>query len=98
MSRTTSPSTQKSYSLVRVCRVWHLKRSTIWQRRSKVEGPAGTIVRPGPHGPCSDAELVRRLEDHPGRRALFMGKDIAKCGPDSAMLSPSEPRNDGFCV
>ncbi len=29
MSRTTSPSTQKSYSLVRVCRVWHLQRSTI---------------------------------------------------------------------
>ena len=62
MSRTTSPSTQKSYSLVRVCRVWHLKRSTIyWQRRTKV-GPANTIVRPGPQGPCSDAELVQHIK------------------------------------
>jgi hypothetical protein len=61
MSRTTSPSTQKSYSLVRVCRVWHLKRSTIyWQRRTK--GPANTIVRPGPQGPCSDAELVQHIK------------------------------------
>jgi len=62
MSRTTSPSTQKSYSLVRVCRVWHLKRSTIyWQRRTQ-EGPASTIVRPGPQGPCNDAELVKYIK------------------------------------
>jgi len=62
MSRTTSPSTQKAYSLVRVCRVWHLKRSTIyWQRRTK-EGPASIIVRPGPQGPCSDDELVQHIK------------------------------------
>ncbi len=36
MSRTTSPSTQKPYSLVRVCRVWRLNRSTVyWQRLPK---------------------------------------------------------------
>jgi putative transposase len=62
MSRTASPSTQKSYSLVRVCRVWHLKRSTVyWQRRTKA-GPANTTVRPGPQGPCSDTELVQHIK------------------------------------
>lgn len=62
MSRTTSPSTQKPYTLVRVCRVWHLQRSTIyWQRRSKA-GPASASVRPGPQGPCSDAELVQHIK------------------------------------
>jgi len=62
MSRTTSPSTQKPYSLVRVCRVWHLKRSTIyWQRRSQA-GPASASRRPGPHGPCGDAELTQHIK------------------------------------
>jgi putative transposase len=61
MSRTTSPSTQKPYSLVRVCRVWRLKRSTIyWQRRTK--GKPVTTVRPGPQGPCRDDELVENIK------------------------------------
>jgi putative transposase len=61
MSRTTSPSTQKPYSLVRVCRVWCLKRSTIyWQRRNKDK--AASTVRPGPQGPCRDAELVGHIK------------------------------------
>ena len=62
MSRTTSPSTQKSSSLVRVCRVWRWQRSTIsWQRRTK-DGPARASVRPGPLGPCCDAELVQQIK------------------------------------
>jgi putative transposase len=62
MSRATSPSTQKPYSLVRVCRVWRLQRSTLyWQRQSKAR-PASTSVRPGPLGPCSDAELVQHIK------------------------------------
>ena len=45
MSRATSPSKQKPYALVRVCRVWRLQRSTIyWQRQSKV-GPASSAAR-----------------------------------------------------
>ena len=43
MSRTASPSTQKLYSLVRVCRVWCLQRSTLyWQ-----PGPRGASRRSG---------------------------------------------------
>jgi putative transposase len=61
MSRTTSPSTLKPYSLVRVCRVWSLKRSTIyWQRRNKEK--TATNLRPGPQGPCRDAELVEHIQ------------------------------------
>ncbi|MFP3868863.1 MAG: IS3 family transposase [Desulfobacteraceae bacterium] len=62
MSRTTSPSTQKPYSLVRVCRVWRLKRSTIYGQRRTKAGPAKTTVRPGPQGPCRDDELVEHIK------------------------------------
>ncbi|MFP3868922.1 MAG: hypothetical protein ACLFUU_12335 [Desulfobacteraceae bacterium] len=61
MSRTTSPSTQKPYSLVRVCRVWRLKRSTIYGQRRTKEKPV-TTGRPGPQGPCRDAELVQHIK------------------------------------
>jgi putative transposase len=62
MSRTTSPSTQKPYSLVRVCRVWCLTRSTVsWQRRPK-GAPAGATARPGPIGPCADHDLVQHIK------------------------------------
>ena len=62
MSRTTSPSTQKPYSLVRGCRVWRLGRSTVyWQRLLKAE-PAGATTRPGPRGPCADHDLVQHLK------------------------------------
>lgn len=62
MSRTTSPSTQKPYSLVRVCRVWRLGRSTVyWQRLSKTK-PAGVTMRPGPAGPCADHDLVQHIK------------------------------------
>lgn len=62
MSRTTSPSTQKPYSLVRVCRVWRLSRSTVyWQRLPKAE-PSGATARPGPRGPCADQDLVQHIK------------------------------------
>jgi len=62
MSRTTSPSTQKPYSLVRVCRVWRFQRSTVyWQRLPKTK-PAGFTVRPGPAGPCADHDLVQHIK------------------------------------
>jgi len=62
MSRTTSPSTQKPYSLVRVCHVWRLGRSTVyWQRLPKAE-PAGATTRPGPRGPCADHDLVQHIK------------------------------------
>jgi len=62
MSLTTSPSTQKPYSLVRVCRVRRLGRSTVyWQRLPKV-APAGAAARPGPQGPCADHDLLQHIK------------------------------------
>jgi putative transposase len=59
MSRTPSPSTQKPYSLVRVCRVWRLGRATVyWHRLTKAQRPR----RPGPQGPCTDYELVGHIK------------------------------------
>lgn len=58
MSRTASPSTHKPYSLVRVCRVWRLGRSTVyWQRLPKAQ----SSTRPGPVGPCADADLLQHI-------------------------------------
>jgi putative transposase len=60
MSRTTSPSTQKPYYLVRICRVWRRPRSTLYgQRRPQGRQPA---ERPGPVGPCADHDLVLHLK------------------------------------
>jgi putative transposase len=58
MSQATSPSTGKPYSLVRVCRVWGLARSTIyWQGHTR----ATPGTRRGPVGPCTDDELVDHI-------------------------------------
>jgi putative transposase len=58
MSRTASPSTQKLYSLVRVCRVWRLGRSTVyWQRLPRPQ----FVTRPVPLGPCADEDLVHHI-------------------------------------
>jgi hypothetical protein len=55
MSQAISPSTNTNYGLARVCRVWGVARSTVyWQRQER----GGTASRPGPTGPCTDAELV----------------------------------------
>ena len=47
MSRTTSPSTQKLYSLVRVCRVWRLAALHPVLAASAPEAPAGEAARTG---------------------------------------------------
>jgi putative transposase len=55
MSQATSPSTGKSYGLVRVCRVWSIARSTgYWQRHAS----SAPRARRGPVGPGTDDELV----------------------------------------
>jgi putative transposase len=58
MSQATSSSTAMRYGLARVCRAWGVARSTLyWQRQKRV----GTRSRPGPVGPCTDAELVDHM-------------------------------------
>jgi putative transposase len=58
MSQATSASTGTRYGLARVCRVWGVARSTVyWQRQQHMSADR----RPGPSGPCTDAELVAHI-------------------------------------
>lgn len=64
MSQTRSPSTGRSYSLQRVCRVWKRPRSTVYWRRKR--NAARPELRPvprkrGPMGPCSDETLTDHI-------------------------------------
>ena len=62
MSRTASPSTGKNYGLARVCRLWSIGRATLYRHRSpETEEAPPPRRRPGPHGPCSDAELLQHI-------------------------------------
>ena len=55
MSRTTSPSTHKPYSLVRICRVWCFIRSIIyWQQRTK-GGGGGIVSDENPQPPLASS-------------------------------------------
>jgi putative transposase len=61
ISRTTSPSTHKVYSLRRVCQVWRLPRSTFYAQRQRTWQPDCPRQRPGPLGPCADEMLVEHI-------------------------------------
>ena len=60
MSQARSVSSGKIYGLQRVCRVWHVPRSTIYKHRTMVR-TKGVSVRRGPEGPCPDEELVEHI-------------------------------------
>jgi len=60
MSRAHSPSLGRIYGLARVTRIWNLSRATVY--RSRVEKPEEVPRRrPGPIGPCPDAELADHI-------------------------------------
>ena len=58
-------ATRRRYGLQRVCRIWHVARSTVYaQRQALRPGPACTATPPrrrGPLGPCTDALLVAQI-------------------------------------
>ena len=60
MSQVCSISTGKTYGLQRVCRVWGIARSTVYEHRRKRHFPR-LATRRGPQGPCSDEELVQHI-------------------------------------
>jgi putative transposase len=64
MSQTVSPSANRSYGLARVCRVWDLPRSTVYDHLGRQEtGGSYSGLKRGPVGACSDAELLERIRD-----------------------------------
>jgi putative transposase len=60
MSRTLSSSTGHPYGLARVAAIWRVSRTTLYRRRGG-DAPVVEPRRPGPPGPCPDAELVEHI-------------------------------------
>ena len=57
-----SVSSRKQYGLARVCRVWEIARSTVYAGRQRArQDRSAARRRPGPVGPCTDAELVKPI-------------------------------------
>jgi putative transposase len=59
MSRGASPSTHRTYGILRVTRVWGTARATVYRHRCQRDHPSAR--RPGPHGPLADDALVEAI-------------------------------------
>ena len=84
MSRTVSPFTSRSYGLARVSRAWRVSRAGMYRFLKRAPSPA-VPRRPGPTGPCPDADLADHIRQ--GNRSVptFTAKAIAKYGRDCAL-------------
>lgn len=76
MSQACSISVGKTYGLHRVCRVWDVPRSTVYEHRSRAR-TQHVPLRRGPQGPCSDEELVEHIRTTIGERP-FHGEGYRK--------------------
>lgn len=64
MSQASSISARKRYGLQRVCRRWHVGRSTVYAQRDpelKIEADQSGPRRRGPTGACPDDQLVGHI-------------------------------------
>jgi putative transposase len=64
MSQTHSPSGGRRYGLQRVCHVWKVPRSTVYEQRKRNATPAERLAAPGkrgPKGPYTDAQVVEHI-------------------------------------
>ncbi len=60
MSQTVSPSTSRSYGLARVSRAWSVSRAGVYRFLKRTASPP-IARRPGPTGPCPDADLAHHI-------------------------------------
>jgi transposase InsO family protein len=70
MAETTSSATGRGYGIARVCRVWHVPRSTFYAARKPQSDSTATAVRPARRGPkpaISDAALLAAIRADLGR-------------------------------
>jgi transposase InsO family protein len=79
MSETISGSTGKRYGVQRVCRVWEVARSSVYERRQRAEKrQEGEVpARPGPQPKVPDAELLAAIEADL-KRSPFIGEGHRK--------------------
>ena len=79
MSETISESTSKRYGVQRVCRVWEVARSSVYERRQRAEKrqEGEEPARPGPQPKVSDAELLAGIEADL-KRSPFIGEGHRK--------------------
>jgi putative transposase len=72
MSRQVSPSTNKSYGIARVLRVWELTRSSFYAARFREQHPNASPGKRGPHNLSDEQALdeIRKVLHAP----LFAGE------------------------
>jgi putative transposase len=67
MTRVTSPSVQRRYSLATVCRLWGVSRATLYRQRPAHVAAGATEAQPprrrGPQGVCSDDDLLAAIRE-----------------------------------
>ena len=61
MSQTVPPSTSRCYGLARVSRAWSVSRAGVYRFLKGAPSPAIARRRPGPTGPCPDADLADHI-------------------------------------
>ena len=84
MSQTVSPSTSRCYGLARVSRAWSVSRAGVYRFLKGAPSPAIARRRPGPIGPCPDADLAI-ISAGKSKRPTFTAKAIANYGRDCAL-------------
>jgi putative transposase len=79
MSETISETTGKRYGVQRVCRVWEVARSSVYERRQRAEKrEEGDVpARRGPPPKFADAELLAAIETDL-KRSPFIGEGHRK--------------------
>ena len=61
MSRTTSPSTGRPYGTTRICQLWEVPRSTVYERRARARRPLRPAAKRGPRQAWTDEALTEQI-------------------------------------
>ena len=61
MSRTTSPSTGRPYGTMRICQLWEVPRSTVYERWARARRPLRPAAKRGPRQAWTDEALTEQV-------------------------------------
>ena len=91
MSRASSPSTARRYGTARVCQLWEVPRSTVYERRARASRPVQPAAKRGPKAGL-DGRGADRADPRGAhqlavpRRGLPQGLGAAAPGPACVLL------------